>query len=129
MSFETNWDESPHSNSDSYIAGAENTDSMSDVPAATARIPQFELSRPSFSMASSALPLKVNPPATPKATPKAQEKERDVAPAPVNSKPSVGAVKDISSPHELTAFVRIFGRGRIFLTYFIVHRSRHYWRI
>ncbi|KAK0214096.1 heat shock factor binding protein 1-domain-containing protein [Armillaria fumosa] len=56
-------------------------------------------------MASSALPLKVNPPATPKATPKAQEKERDVAPTPVNSKLSVGAVKDISSPHELTAFV------------------------
>ncbi|KAK0470291.1 heat shock factor binding protein 1-domain-containing protein [Desarmillaria tabescens] len=54
-------------------------------------------------MASSALPLKVNPPATPKATPKAQEKERDAAPVP--AKVSVGVVKDISSPHELTAFV------------------------
>ncbi|KAK0204389.1 heat shock factor binding protein 1-domain-containing protein [Desarmillaria ectypa] len=56
-------------------------------------------------MASSALPLKVNPPATPKATPKAQEKERDAAPVSVIPKASVGAVKDISSPHELTAFV------------------------
>ncbi|SJK99516.1 uncharacterized protein ARMOST_02821 [Armillaria ostoyae] len=95
----------PPSNSDGYIAGAESAVSMSDVPAAAACIPQFEPPRPPFSMASSALPLKVNPPATPKATPKAQEKERDVAPAPVNPKPSVGAVKDISSPHELTAFV------------------------
>ncbi|KAG7444721.1 uncharacterized protein BT62DRAFT_1007751 [Guyanagaster necrorhizus] len=56
-------------------------------------------------MASSALPLKVNPPATPKATPKTQEKEKDATPVPADPKAPAGAVKDISSPHELTAFV------------------------
>ncbi|KAF7375294.1 hypothetical protein MSAN_00416200 [Mycena sanguinolenta] len=54
-------------------------------------------------MASSALPLKVTP-ATPA---KGSENERDKTPTPsikAASKPSIG-VGDISSPHELTAFV------------------------
>ncbi|KAJ7173950.1 heat shock factor binding protein 1-domain-containing protein [Mycena crocata] len=54
-------------------------------------------------MASSALPLKVTP-----ATPAKGENERDKTPTPsikaATSKASIGPA-DISSPHELTAFV------------------------
>ncbi|KAF7330179.1 Heat shock factor-binding protein 1 [Mycena venus] len=54
-------------------------------------------------MASSALPLKV----TPSTPAKGNENERDKTPTPsikAASKPTIGP-SDISSPHELTAFV------------------------